>query len=122
MPAISYHISIRLGRLNILRVRSLPLNIPTVRASHFITPVLLDESVLAIVAMSDESRRHGLFHNMSYSKLAVLLGLFTAQRDMCLFLAKSAANLPTFGVHASEFFIDFDRQTFSFEVAERTFG
>jgi hypothetical protein len=90
-------------------------------ASHLITAVIFYKGVFALVAMPNKSRGHGFFHDMSYGKLVILFGLFAAQGNMRLFLAQPTADLLAFGIHASKLSIDFDRQAFCFEVAERTF-
>lgn len=91
------------------------------RASHLVAPVIFDEGVLALVAVSDESSRHGLFHNMPHGELTILPGFVAAHWNMRLLFAQAAASLPALGVHASELLVNLNRQTFGFEVAKWAF-
>lgn len=104
---------------DLTRQSYLPLDISAVRTSHLVAAILLDERVLALIAMSNQRGRHGFFYDMSQRELAILLSFFTAERDVRLFLTKPAACLATLLlILASELLVDLDGRTFHLEVTE----
>jgi len=84
--------------------------------------MFLDKRVLALVAMPNQSCRHCLFNNVSEGDLAVFLRFFTAQGDMGLFFAESAARFATLCILATELLVNLHWRTLHLEIAKWALG
>jgi hypothetical protein len=80
--------------------------------------MLLDERVLAAVALPDQRRGHCFLHNMSQCDLSVLVSLLTSQRNMSFLFAESTTCLAAFLVLTAKLLVDFNGRTFHLEVAK----